>query len=191
LPLFDLQNLTRRVPLNFKASYVGNNTYLLCGGHLGDRVSRQAFTFESGHLEQALEMYTAREYHAVVTHHNLTYAIGGFDGTKALQACEAYDSKTGEWHKYAQMITGRISPGACLIDDVLYVFGGKTVDSKYLSTVERLNLELNMWGIAMISLPMPLSNMYVHPVRSDYIVILGGVSAEGVSNKVHLYHQEK
>ena len=72
----------------------------------------------------------------------------------------------------------RINPGCCTFGtNYVYVFGGRGTDPKaeFYDSIERLNTDLNLWSFIKVRLPSKLCNLYAFPIKSDYIIILGGL----------------
>lgn len=73
----------------------------------------------------------------------------------------------------------RINPGCCTFEKhYVYVFGGRSADARadFYDSIERLNVDLNLWSFIKIKLPAKLCNLYAFAVKKDFIVILGGLS---------------
>jgi N-acetylneuraminic acid mutarotase len=76
----------------------------------------------------------------------------------------------------APMHVARINAGSCCTDyKHLYVFGGRDActDLCY-DSVEKFNLDLNMWNILTIRLPVALTNMFAFPIKTESIIVFGG-----------------
>ena len=76
------------------------------------------------------------------------------------------------------MNVDRINPGCCTFEkQYIYVFGGRSADARaeFYDSIERLNIDLNLWSFIKIKLPSKLCNLYAFPVKQDYILVLGGL----------------
>lgn len=77
------------------------------------------------------------------------------------------------------MHTKRINPGACFLgENHLYVFGGRSELDEYFDSIERYNIDLNLWNMLHISLPEKLTNMFAFSFNindEDNILIFGGL----------------
>lgn len=70
----------------------------------------------------------------------------------------------------------RINSGACTIGtNHIFVFGGRNETDVFYDSVERLNIELNLWNLLKVKLPRKLCNVMAFTFDQDYIVILGGL----------------
>lgn len=69
------------------------------------------------------------------THRIRTYSFGGTDGQYHYNDTWQYDLATGEWTELAcigYIPVPREGHAATLVDDVMYIFGGRGVDGKDL-----------------------------------------------------------
>jgi N-acetylneuraminic acid mutarotase len=90
------------------------------------------------------------------------YSIGGFSISKgmALDSVERYSLDKKEWELVANLNNRRINCGACVIGkNHVFVFGGRNESDTFYDTVERLNIELNLWNLLKIKLPRKLCNI--------------------------------
>lgn len=52
------------------------------------------------------------------------------------------------------MITRRISAGACtLSESTIYVFGGRSEGDKFFDSIEKYNIEMDLWTMLEVKLP--------------------------------------
>lgn len=69
MKIVDVENLSERVPKNFKSAYLGNEveTYLITGGFDSQtmKTSKKAFLLQKGTLTEVIKMYKARQTFAV------------------------------------------------------------------------------------------------------------------------------
>ncbi len=76
----------------------------------------------------------------------------------------------------ANLNNRRINCGACTIgNNHIFVFGGRNESDTFYDTVERLNIELNLWNLLKIQLPKKLCNIMAFTFNESNIVILGGL----------------
>lgn len=60
----------------------------------------------------------------------------------------------------------------------IYVFGGRSEGDEFFDTIERFNIDLNLWNMLQIKLPKKLCNLFAFPFfinNQDNIVVLGGL----------------
>lgn len=126
-----------------------------------------------------MEMYKARQHFAMILDkpHQTVYAIGGYNMREgALEHVERYSLDKKEWDPVAALNNRRINCGACTIGQKhIFVFGGRNESDTFYDTVERLNIELNLWNLLKIQLPQKLCNLFAFTFSENYIVILGGL----------------
>ena len=109
---------------------------------------------------------------------NCAYCIGGFSISKgSLDQVERYSLDKKEWEQVANLNSKRINAGACTIGkNHIFVFGGRNEASDvFYDSVERLNIELNLWNLLKIQLPRKLCNVLAFTFNSDSIIIMGGL----------------
>lgn len=62
-------------------------------------------------------------------------SIGGRDDTFVYDDTWAYDTKTRQWTELScsgHIISPRVEHAAAIVDDIIYVFGGRGADGRYL-----------------------------------------------------------
>ncbi len=100
------------------------------------------------------------------------------------------------------MNTKRINPGACALGDTyIYVFGGRSEKNGLFDSIERYNIELNLWNMLQIRLPTQLCNMFAFPFvidEEENIVILGGMKPDDKNSEalvtdrtIYMYNKPK
>lgn len=78
-------------------------------------------------LSEAEDMPTPRGGATAQVLNGKIHVIGGMGGDGAsLDTVEVYDPVTGEWSAGTSLQTPRDNPGSAVVDDSLYVFGGRT-----------------------------------------------------------------
>ncbi len=114
------------------------------------------------------------------------YVIGGLDSNGAsVNTVEIYDPDTNSWSLGPSMQTRRDNPGSAVVDDKLYVFGGRTRNSDgstvngTLNTVEIFDPVTNVWSFGT---PMPTGRrtMMVGTIDNK-IQVVGGEVGQGNS----------
>jgi N-acetylneuraminic acid mutarotase len=76
-----------------------------------------------------------RTGHAIVSHLGKLYLFGGTDGSYHYNDTWSYDLATGEWVEIScigYIPHPREGHAAAIVDDVMYVFGGRDVNGKDL-----------------------------------------------------------
>ena len=125
------------------------------------------------------------------THGGFLYVIGGGNSGVALSDLQRYDPVLDAWTTLASMNTARAGAAAAVIDDGIFVIGGRQSTGgpcsggPYLAAVEKYDIDTNTWSTVA-----PLLN-----ARSDLaavahggkIYVFGGCSSTGVTNEVDMY----
>jgi hypothetical protein len=55
------------------------------------------------------------------------------------------------------------------------LFGGLSAEDEFLDSIERYNVQLKIWTIMDVKMPMKVSNHYSFCFNPNYIIILGGL----------------
>jgi len=129
------------------------------------------------------------------THGGFLYVIGGENSTGVLSDLQRYDPVLDAWTPLSPMNAARAGAAAAVIDDGIFVIGGRQSTGgpcsggPYLTTVEKYDIDTNTWSPVA-----PLLN-----ARSDLaavahggkIFVFGGctgtASAPSVTNEVDMY----
>lgn len=90
------------------------------------------------------------------------------------------------WETVADMNIARINPGACSVGaSYVYIFGGRSQGEEFYDTIERYNVELNLWSVLRVTLPVSLCNLFCFTfLKEDRIVILGGLKKKVSKTKL-------
>lgn len=72
----------------------------------------------------------------------------GYNGDKFLSTMEVYDPALDKWELAASMCTDRGWPACAVLDNKLFVMGGRVKPGEMLSSVEVYTPELNRWTMA-------------------------------------------
>lgn len=190
-----------KFPKNFKSVYLGNEleTYFIAGGidPKSGKASKSAYLLEKTVLSQVRDMRRARINFAMATlieSKRITqqivnvYCIGGYSVKegRAMKEVERYSMETKDWVHVADMNIARINPGACSTGQrYIYVFGGRSQGEEFYDTIERYNVDLNLWSVLRVTMPVGLCNLHCFTfLKEDRIVILGGLKRKVTKNKV-------
>jgi len=125
------------------------------------------------------------------THGGFLYVIGGGNSGVALFDLERYDPVLDAWTTLASMNTARAGAAAAVIDDGIFVIGGRQSTSgpcsggPYLDTVEKYDIDTNTWS-PVAPLPNQRSDMAA-VAHGGKIYVFGGCSSTGVTKEVDIY----
>lgn len=106
-------------------------------------------------------MLTPRQYFSICSDYEneFIYVIGGYNHEKGLlKSVEKFSIKARKWLQVEPINIGRINSSACKCGHkYLYVFGG--MDNRdFLDSIERFNLDLGIWTVLKIKLPIRMAN---------------------------------
>jgi hypothetical protein len=133
---------------------------------------------DKGKLTFVNDMNYGRQYFAMCGDYDNEYAyvIGGFNHEKGLMnSVEKFSFKARKWVTSESINSPRINAAACKCGQrYIYLFGG--LDKKdFLDTIERFNLQLDIWTVMKVRMPCKISNLFSYSINNDYIVIMGGM----------------
>ncbi|XP_076813059.1 kelch-like protein 26 isoform X2 [Clavelina lepadiformis] len=97
---------------------------------------------QNGKCEYIPPMKSCRSSLTAVVLNNEIYAIGGHDGSTDLSSVEKYNLDTKTWIDVPSMNEERWGGSACVVDDLIWVFGGD-----YAKTVEFYDPATNKWQV--------------------------------------------
>jgi hypothetical protein len=126
------------------------------------------------------------------------YVIGGragFPGAPPLSDLRRYNPVTNSWAILAPMPTARAAAAAAVVDDAIFVIGGRTstggpCSGGPLSVVERYDIDQNTWT-AVAPLPSPRSDLAAVE-RGGKVFVFGGCSGifSDFTDQVDMYDPE-
>src|SRR6266581_2976372 len=125
------------------------------------------------------------------THCVFLYVIGGGNSGVALFDLERYDPVLDAWTTLASMNTARAGAAAAVIDDGIFVIGGRQSTGgpcsggPYLTTVEKYDIDTDTWS-PVAPLPNQRSDMAA-VAHGGKIYVFGGCSSTGVTKEVDMY----
>ena len=125
------------------------------------------------------------------THGGFLYVIGGGDSGVALPNLERYDPVLDAWTTLAPMNAARAGAAAAVIDDGIFVIGGRQSTNGpcsgglYLQTVEKYDIDTNTWS-PVAQLPTPRSDLAA-VAHGGKIFVFGGCNSTGVTGEVDMY----
>ncbi len=124
------------------------------------------------------------------THGGFLYVIGGGNSGVALSDLQRYDPVLNAWTTLAPMPTARAGAAAAVIDDGIFVIGGRQSTSgpcsggPYLQTVEKYDIDTDTWS-AVAPLLTPRSDLAA-VAHGGKIFVFGGCAGT-VTNEVDMY----
>src|SRR6266581_3819389 len=125
------------------------------------------------------------------THGGFLYVIGGGNSGVALSDLERYDPVLDAWTTLSPMNTARAGAAAAVIDDGIFVIGGRQSTGgpcsggPYLTTVEKYDIDTDTWSPVA---PLPSARSDLAAVaHGGKIYVFGGCSDTGVTGEVDMY----
>jgi len=125
------------------------------------------------------------------THGGFLYVIGGGNSGVALSDLQRYDPVMDMWTTLMPMNTARAGAAAAVIDDGIFVIGGRQSTGgpcsggPYLTTVEKYDIDTDTWS-PVAQLPSARSDLAA-VAHGGKIYVFGGCSSTGVTNEVDMY----
>jgi len=126
-------------------------------------------------------------------HGGFLYVIGGkITFGPVLNNLERYDPVTNTWATLAPMPTARAGAAGAVVDNAIYVIGGRTVSTGgpciggAISVVERYDIDTNTWS-TVASLPSPRMDLAA-VAHGGKIFVFGGCSIASLeTSEVDMY----
>src|SRR5215467_14708997 len=128
-------------------------------------------------------------------HGGFLYVIGGGNSGAPLSDVERYDPVLDAWVTLSPMPTARAGAVAAVIDDGIFVIGGRASTSgpcsggPYVGTVEKYDVDTDTWS-TVAPLPSPRSDLAA-VAHGGKVFVFGGctgtASAPSVTNEVDMY----
>ncbi|KAF5096421.1 hypothetical protein DV451_004242 [Geotrichum candidum] len=190
-------------------STVGSVLYVF-GGQLNDTFFDDLISYDLTTLQSPSSHWNfikptsptppGRTNHTVITHNDKLYLFGGTDGKNWYNDTWCYDPAFNTWKELN--CTGFI-PEACeghaatIVGDIMYVFGGRSRESKDLGLLSALIIPSQKWFNFqnMGPGPSPRSGHSMTAFDVDKIIVMGGespaVSEHDTINKVFVLDTSK
>jgi len=176
-------------PLNeFSASVIGNSVYVIGGNNDNGQNTISPQVFDPGTGSWSTPPTNGhcvpRSQHTAAVVNGKIYLIGGIspDSSKWLTSVQIFDPATNTWSvpQTSGNFTARVNPTSCVINDKIYVFGGRLFNI-YSNDSEGNNLEVfdpstNAWTTPeTIGNPLPRSG-HTASVVNGKMYVIGGYS---------------
>ncbi|CAK8689907.1 unnamed protein product [Clavelina lepadiformis] len=133
----------------FASALLNGLVYCAGGYNDTDRLSScESYNPEERKWSSIRNMNKKRGQLALVSARGLLYALGGGVSNCATNTAECYDPRNGKWEYIPPMKTCRYGLTAVVLNNEIYAIGIKSGGydgSKYLSSVEKYNLDTKTW----------------------------------------------
>jgi len=129
------------------------------------------------------------------THAGFLYVIGGGNSGGVLSDLQRYDPVTDTWTTLASMPTARAGAVAAVVDNNLFVIGGRLSAAgpcnggPYLATVEKYDTDTDTWS-TVAPLPSPRSDLAAVAHGGKVFVFGGCTGTASVTSEVDMYNPE-
>jgi N-acetylneuraminic acid mutarotase len=97
-----------------------------------------------------------------------------------------FNSVGNEWYQRANMPTLRGCAASAVVNGKIYIIGGRSNTTNYLTTVEEYNPATNSW-VTKANMPTPRSHLSA-AVYNNKIYVFGGFASTGSINTVEEYN---
>lgn len=122
---------------------------------------------------------------AGIAFENNLYLIGGSDGTSPLPDLIRYSPELGAWSQLSPKPTSVSEIQAAVIDQKIYVPGGRTASGAFSNALEIYDPLTDEWQTGP-DLPEGIS-AYALVAHNGGLYLFGGVTEEGYSNRVYRF----
>lgn len=148
--------------------------------------------YEQSSWQELSPIPTGRRGSAIATLGRKIYVIGGLIDSQRVGMVEEYNSETNTWtncgspapgNACASMPTNRSGASTSIIDGKIYVIGGRSAPTTFLSTVEAYDPITNSW-VEKRSMPTKRSGLTTTVIKNK-IYAIGG---DWYKDKVEVYH---
>jgi hypothetical protein len=126
---------------------------LITGG--GQPVTREVVKIDTRPwtVSEQPPMLTARKAHATVYYAQYLYVLGGYTGSISLRECERFACAVKRWEALPPLPTACFSMSGVVVEESLYVLGGRNLPGYSLDLIQKLRLEGLTWEPLHLSLP--------------------------------------
>lgn len=169
------------------------NRFLLVGGHYFKKPSDKVFELDAATSQFVVldSLRVARWMHRTAVFKNQVFVTGGVTNDKEVptNSVERYDMESRKWVELKPMLHARHSHAAVFFDPngkntlsigrksvSLFVLGGIGPNKRYVTAIERLDLDKGFWVEYHLknSLPLELVGPFCAQINHKELVIFGG-----------------
>ena len=112
------------------------------------------------------------------------WVLGGGDEGQHLNSVEIYDPASNSWTTGPSLTNNRLFPATWVIEDRIYLAGGRASQSNYHDSIEVFDSISNQWTLTG-SLPENKYSAEVAILNDKLYIIAGRREEEDYSNKVY------
>lgn len=183
------------VEINGKIYFIGGyafaedtKTILQTKNNKGALNLLQSYEIRTGKWETLKPMNTERFMPASIVYKNKIYVAGGATKGLVLNNFEVYNPSDNTWKKLANMPTPRVWGKFFQKDNYLYIVGGSEGSNSYLSSVDRYDIEKDLWETNIIpSMKVPRWG-FGATFDKNGVYIAGGSNMNGFVGNVEYFN---
>ena len=101
--------------------------------------------FNDGEWRMLSPMNVSRAGATSIIQNNKIYVFGGYSEANCVSSVEIYNIDTNIWEHGISSSLPRWRTGSAVVDNMIYIIGGRNSDWQYLDAVESYNLETDEW----------------------------------------------
>ncbi len=177
----------------FDAVLLGPSLYIVGGLATGGQYLRSCVEFDlssAGECKprQRAELANERVAHTIQNVcGEYIYCVGGYNPTlKYLKQCEKFEVRLNRWVALPNMNEHKSQVSMCCLEDrFLYIFGGSIGPSKWLRTIEMLDLSRECFGWRLVKYSSPSEPQWTGSycagcvaVSDTQVLLFGGMQQE-------------
>ena len=102
--------------------------------------------FHDGQWHMLPEMSVSRAGATTVIWNEKIYVVGGYSDNTCVSSVEMYDIRTNTWEHGMSSALSRWRTGSAVVDNMMYIIGGRNSEWQYLDSVESYNLQTDEWN---------------------------------------------
>ena len=164
----------------------GDKIFLIGGGgaNLAGLNQTLEFDLETNQWSQKAPMPTARFGLKSVVYEGKIWVLGGGDEGQYFNSVEIYDPTSNSWTTGPSLTTNRLFPATWVIEDRIYLAGGRASQSNYHDSIEVFDSVSNQWTLTG-NLPENKYSAEVAILNDKLYIIAGRRQEADYSDKVY------
>ncbi|CAI2168279.1 5442_t:CDS:10 [Funneliformis geosporum] len=169
------------------ATVIGSKMYIF-GGQSDGRLLNDLVVFDLQTLSSGVARWefivplndspVGRTGHTMCAYNNKLFVFGGTDGERYNSDTWCYDTQTNKWNDLScigYLPAPRENHGVAIIEDVMYIFGGKGQDGLDLSDLGALKLSNQRWYMfSKMGIPPSPRRFHAMTASREKVLIFGG-----------------
>ena len=107
----------------------------------------------------------------------IAYVIGGSNGSDEVFQCEQLDVQKNKWTSMGSMLRNRSDAAACVLGDIIYVFGGE-VEAQGKDAIQYFSIKTQRWKLHRLQINREIKVGQALQISPTEIAIVGGGKTE-------------